>query len=241
MQYFQYSNEDYKSVLDPRTKLVLLIAINVVIMGTGFSGVDYALRVVCDLIPLACFLIIRKPKVAIVYGLVCVAMLFVEGFAIPNTYGMANLVIVFTTGTFSRMLAGVAFAYYMMVSTTVSEFVTAMKRIHVPDQVIIPLSVMFRFFPTLGEESQSIHNAMRMRGIGLAGANGGVFTHLEYVVVPLMMSTLRIGDELSAASLTKGLDVGQERSHICHVKFGALDWLLTLTGIAMLVYMVFIR
>ena len=173
MQYFQYSNEEYKSILDPRTKLAMLIAINVVIMTTGFEGVDYALRIFCAAVPIASFLIIRRPKTAVIYGAVCVAMLSTEGFVIPNTQGMLNLVIVFTTGAFSRFLAGMAFAYYVMVSTTVSEFITAMKRMHLPDQVSIPLSVMFRFFPTLGEESTSIRNAMRMRGIGIAGGRGG--------------------------------------------------------------------
>lgn len=241
MQYFQYTNEDYKSVLDPRTKLAMLIAINVVVMATGFTGVDYALRIFCALIPFTCFFIIRKPRAGLVYGAVCAVMLFVEGFVIPNTQGALNLVVVFTTGVFSRFLAGMAFAYYVVVSTTVSEFVTAMKCMHVPDQVTIPLSVMFRFFPTLGEEGKSIRNAMRMRGVGLGGAKGGMLPQLEYVIVPLMMSTLRIGDELSAASLTKGLDMGRPRTHICHVSMGVLDWLLVVASIAMLAYMLFIR
>lgn len=241
MQYFQYTNENYKSVLDPRTKLVMLIAINVVAMGTGFDGFDYVLRIVCALIPLACFFVIRKPKVALAYGVICVALLLVERFVFPNTQGMLNLVVVFTTGTFSRFMAGMAFAYYVFASTTVSEFVTAMKRMHMPDQVTIPLSVAFRFFPTLSEESKAISNAMRMRGIGLSGSKGGVLSHLEYVIVPLMMSTLRIGDELSAASLTKGLDVGRPRTHICQVRFGVLDWLLVAMSIAMLGYMLVLR
>ncbi len=241
MQYFQYTNEDYKSVLDPRTKLALLIAINVVVMGTGFTGIDYVLRIVCAFIPFACFFIIRKPKAGLIYGAICLVMLFIEGFVIPNTQGMLNLVIVFTTGTFSRFLAGMAFAYYVFVSTTVSEFVTAMKHMHLPDQITIPLSVMFRFFPTLGEESKAINNAMRMRGIGWNGSKGGVLSHLEYVIVPLMMSTLRIGDELSAAAITKGLDVGRPRTHICQVKLGVLDWLLIMVSIAMLGYMLVLR
>ena len=82
---------------------------------------------------------------------------------------------------------------------------------------------------------------MRMRGIGLGGTKGGALSHLEYVIVPLMMSTLRIGDELSAASLTKGLDVGCPRTHICNVRFGALDWFLVAASIAMLGYMLVIR
>lgn len=241
MQYFQYSNENYKSLLDPRTKLLALIAINIVIIGTGFEGFDYVLRIICAFIPFVCFFIIRKPKTALIYGAACVVMLLFEGVVIPNTSGMLNLVIVFTTGTFSRFMAGMAFAYYVFASTTVSEFITAMRRMHMPDAITIPLSVMFRFFPTLSEEGSSIGDAMRMRGIGLGGAKGGVLAQAEYVLVPLMMSTLRIGDELSAASLTKGLDAGQSRTHICRVGMGVLDYLLAAASLAMLVYMLVLR
>ncbi|MBQ9068864.1 MAG: energy-coupling factor transporter transmembrane protein EcfT [Eggerthellaceae bacterium] len=241
MQYFQYTDENYKSVLDPRTKLIMLIAINVVVMMTGFTGIDYVLRIVCAAIPFVCFFIIHKPKAALIYGAVCAVMLFTEGFIIPNTNGALNLVVVFTTGAFSRFLAGMAFAYYVFASTTVSEFITAMKRMHMPDVITIPLSVMFRFFPTLGEEASAISDAMRMRGIGLGGTKGGVLSHVEYIMVPLMMSTLRIGDELSAASLTKGLDSGKPRTHICRVGMGVHDWLLVVLSIGMLVYMLFLR
>ena len=56
-----------------------------------------------------------------------------------------------------------------------------------------------------------------------------------------MMSTVRIGDELSAASLTKGLDVGQPRTHICNISMSLLDWLLVVVSAAMLAYMIFLR
>ncbi len=231
----------HKSVLDPRTKLLLLVAINVVMIGTGFTGLDYLLRVGCAAIPIALFLLIRRPRTALIYAAACIAMLLTEGVVIPNTKGILNLLIVITMGPFSRILAGYAFAYYMMCSTTVSEFVTAMRKMRVPDAVTIPLSVMFRFFPTLSEEGGAIRDAMRLRGIGLGGRNGGAARQLEYVIVPLMMSTVRIGDELSAASLTKGLCAGRARTHVCEVKMGIWDWLLVLVGLGALFYMLVLR
>ena len=241
MQFFQYGNEGYKSILDPRTKLLLLVVINVVIIGTGFTGTDFLLRVACAAIPLVLFAIIRRYRTALLYGLVCLAMFFGEAVLIPNTRGALNLLVVITLGPFSRILVGYAFAYYMMCSTTVSEFVTAMKKMHVPDAISIPLSVMFRFFPTLAEESRAIRDAMRLRGIRLTGKNGGLLKQIEYEVVPLMMSTLRIGDELSAASLTKGLNAGRPRTHICRVKMELWDWALVVLSLGFLFYMLVLR
>lgn len=241
MQFFQYGNSEYKSVLDPRTKLLMLVVINVVIIGTGFTGTDFILRIACAVIPFVLFLMIRRFRTALLYAAVCTVMFFVEGFVIPSTKGAWNMIVVITLGPFSRILVGYAFAYYMMCSTTVSEFVTAMKRMHVPDQISIPLSVMFRFFPTLGEESRAIRDAMRLRGIRLTGKNGGLLRQIEYEIVPLMMSTLRIGDELSAASLTKGLNAGKPRTHICHVKMELWDWALVVLSLGSLFYMLVLR
>ena len=38
-----------------------------------------------------------------------------------------------------------------------------------PKEVTIPLTVMFRFFPTVFQESEAISDAMKMRGIKLGG------------------------------------------------------------------------
>lgn len=100
----------------------MLVVINVVIIGT-----DFILRIVCAVIPFVLFFIIRRPRTALLYGVICAFMLFAEGVLIPSTKGIVNLLLVITLGPFSRILVGYAFAWYMMCSTTVSEFVTASK------------------------------------------------------------------------------------------------------------------
>ena len=77
-----------------------------------------------------------------------------------------------------------------------------MLRLHLSEKIIIPLSVMFRFFPTVMDEAASINAAMRMRGIYMGGKNVGKM--LEYRLVPLMTCCVKIGEELSAAALTRG-------------------------------------
>ncbi len=60
--------------------------------------------------------------------------------------------------------------------------------------------------------------------------------YIEYVLVPIMMSTVRIADELSAASLTKGLSAGGKRTHICEVRINAADWLMIVGSFAMIIF-----
>ena len=101
---------------------------------------------------------------------------------------------------------------------------------HVPDELTIPMCVMFRFFPTVREEYASIRAAMRMRGIGFGG--GKVAKMLESRMVPMLSCSAKIGDELSASALTRGLGVSRKRTNICHIGFGIWDYAVFLLVLA---------
>ena len=86
--------------------------------------------------------------------------------------------------------------------------------------MIIPFAVIFRFFPTVAEEYRSIRDAMQLRGV--SWKNGPV-AMVEYRLVPLIASMVKIGDELSAASVTRGLGGSAKRTNRCVVGFGSAD------------------
>ena len=94
--------------------------------------------------------------------------------------------------------------------------------------VVIPVSVVFRFFPAVREEYAAIRDAMKMRGITTLRSP---MKMLEYRIVPLMMSVAKIGEELSAAALTRGLGAPRKRTNICEIGFGPLDVLFAIVSI----------
>ena len=49
---------------------------------------------------------------------------------------------------------------------------------------------------------------------------------LEYRLIPLMISIVKIGDELSAAALTRGIGAPEERTDICKIGFHIQDIIL---------------
>ena len=51
---------------------------------------------------------------------------------------------------------GIMTGAYLISSTSVSEFIGAMERMHITEKIVIPMSVIFRFFPTISEEYQAI-------------------------------------------------------------------------------------
>lgn len=122
--------------------------------------------------------------------------------------------------------------YFTVSTTTVSEFIASMERIHLSQKIVIPLAVMFRFFPTVLEEYHSIGDAMKMRGIRFGGKKTGKI--LEYRFIPMMICSVKIGEELSATALTRGLGMPVKRTNICEIGFHKADIFFNLLCLIML-------
>ncbi|MCR4893400.1 MAG: energy-coupling factor transporter transmembrane protein EcfT, partial [Eubacteriales bacterium] len=145
-------------------------------------------------------------------------------YAMPYLPGVLNYFALLCGGILTRFVVTVVMGSYLIATTSVSEFISAMQALRMPEAVTIPMSVMFRLFPTIGSEWKSIRRAMRMRGIHLGGARASQV--VEYQLVPMIASTVRIGEELSAASLTRGLGAPVKRTNICRIGFRIQDTLL---------------
>ena len=136
--------------------------------------------------------------------------------------GLFHIVLFIVVGIVTGLLPCALMSVYVISSTTASEFITGMKKLFIPDVITIPMSVIFRFFPTVKEEIQAINKAMTMRGIRFGGRNAAGI--LEYRLIPILMCSLKIGDELSAAALTRGLDSPRKRTNICDTRFRFQDF-----------------
>lgn len=229
-------------VLDPRTKLLLLITMTTFVLGgignsSGLSGaVLRVISVVLCILPLILLLTVKKYKAAIIYAVLYTAMYLSFCFAGNQTTGMLNYLLLGTAGIVTRFIPSIMMGAYVVSSTTVSEFTAAMQRMHVSEKLIIPMSVMFRFFPTVADEFSFINTAMRMRGISFGAKNRSKM--LEYRLIPLMVCSVKIGEELSVAALTRGLGGTTKRTNICSIGFHIQDWIAIIMCIAPFVFLV---
>ena len=214
--------------LDPRTKLYMLVIFSIVMIDGQTNGISFWLKPLLALIPFFLLLSGRRKKAAISYFIIFAISWTVNMFLVPfmGTVGtiLVSLLAQFGTRWFPSAMMG----YYLLSTTKVSEFVLAMQKMHIPEAFIIPFSVMFRFFPTIAEEAGSIGNAMRMREITGKNFFKNPQVFLEYRIVPLMMSVVTIGNDLSAAALTRGLGNGRKRTSICKIGFHWKDILFML-------------
>jgi len=215
-------NGEKRGILfDPRTKLLLLLTITTLMFSTSNEGIMNVVKPVLSLVPFGLILSERRYGTAAKYLVLYVVCFVLERAALTVLSGMPSFLMLAVTSIMTRFAPGMMMGAYLISSTSVSEFISAMERMHVTEKIVIPLSVIFRFFPTIGEEYRAIQDAMKMRGIRMDGRNP--FLMVEYRLVPLMVSVVKIGDELSAAALTRGLGAPVRRTNVCRIGFHVQD------------------
>ena len=215
-------------ILDPRTKFFLVLCM-------GFSITVFVPMYVelINVLLFACLFVLNgQAKTAVkvtVFFLVLAALSYV-----PQGTGVFSAVVLPVSFMARRFMLPIVAGKYLIDSTPIGLLMSALEKLKMPASIVITLSVMFRFFPTLGEEYRNIKNAMKMRGIGLNALN--VVSHpllmLEYVMVPLLSSASRIGDELAAAGHTKGVDAPGKKIRYKNARFGIADIFASLYIIA---------
>lgn len=207
-------------LLDPRTKLLMLITVTSLMLSTGNSGVMNIVKPVLSILPFVLLLTEGKWKTAAKYLVLYAVCFALERLALYRLSGLVSFLLLAVCSIMTRFAPGIMMGEFLIASTSVSDFIAAMKRMHVSEKIIIPLPVIFRFFPTIGEENRAIADAMR--GIRFGGKHPGLV--LEYRLIPLMISIVKIGDELSAAALTCGLGAPVHRTDICKIGFHTQDF-----------------
>jgi len=219
-----------KSVIpvDPRTKLFLTITVSTIMMSGSVGSVMNYIRPCLAILPVCLLLFSKRWKAVANFSLTYFILFALEIEVLPLLSGFWNFLLGALVGIYTHILPGFVMGYYLIDTTTVSEFVAAMERMYIPQKIVIPVSVIFRFFPTVIEEYFSISDAMKMRGIATLRSP---MKMLEYRVVPLMMCVVKIGEELSAAALTRGLGAPEKRTNICRIGFGVVDILLSVIAV----------
>ncbi len=207
--------------LDPRTKIYILLVFSLVTFSASFEGIDGIIKIIFACFSFLMLLNVRKPRIAVAYAVLYVAayygdflLRFVPASSVPGVLIRIFIPVIL------RMTPGIIVAWSFLLTTKVSEFIAGMERLHITQKIIIPFAVIFRFFPTLTDEYHSIQDAMKMRRIGI---RKGPVAMLEYRLVPLIVSVVKIGDELSAAAVTRGLGGDSKRTNYCRIGFRSWD------------------
>jgi energy-coupling factor transport system permease protein len=207
--------------LDPRVKLTVLFlcVLSTVIApslpyGLGLVALIAILGALCGRIRYALIAVLAY---AVFYALTITALGSMTGSLRTTLIAFFGLVHkVYPCG----MLSGI------IISTTrVSEFLSAMSRVHAPKKFVIPLAVMLRYIPTIREDWNCIKDAMKMRDLSpsFKGFVADPGMTVDCIYVPFMMAASKAADELSIASMTRGIENPKNRTCLVQVKIRCAD------------------
>lgn len=202
---------------DLRTKFMLILVVNLFLLLSHSMIFELVLIFGCLLL----ITIDGQAKSAFHFLIVFLIMLGIDQLLTPYINGFFFTLVSFITVALRKFLPCFILGKWILTKTEVSEFVAVMWKLRLPQTAIIPLSVVFRYFPTIKEEWASIRAAMKMRGIHVS---------LEHIMVPLLMSAVNVSEELSAAALCRGLDSPEPHTSLVQVRFRFSDvlvWCIT--------------
>lgn len=225
INYISVENKGEKGVLkiDPRTKIILMILGNVAIFLAFSIQIKISLIIFYLIFGFLCGAYKSPIKISLGYfGLILVE--YLGGKYLSGT--LALMIITFSQ--FIKMILPCALLASIMISTTkVSEFMGALNKMKVSKKVIIPLTVMIRYFPVVFEDWKNIKDSMRMRDVSptFLGFLKNPSDTIECIYVPMLMSASKVSDELSAAAITRGIENPNPRTCMVKMKMRFYDYL----------------
>ena len=220
--------------LDPRCKLYLLLVGNLLL----FFHVDLLTEMCLMFLFLLPFAFSKKWKVGIRLAVTYVVLVLFDFTFVPVAAGaVASWVSLLVVGI-RMMFPCIVTGAYAFTTTGVSEFVCALRKMKIPETIIIPCMVVIRFFPTIREDYRQIRNAMKFRGSSGTKAVFHPMQNLEYVIIPLLMNSNNVSQDLSVAALTKGIGMEGKHTSISTIRFGAFDmFYMILCTIPLILYL----
>lgn len=218
--------------LDPRTKILLILLCVLTAMFAPSLQYEFCFVAVIGLLGAICGRWKYALKGILFYALVYLFTVWAAG----SMTGALRTMFVAFLGLFHKVYPCGMLSGIVLSTTKVNEFLSAMYRIHVPKKLVIPLAVMLRYIPAIREDWHYIKDAMKMRDVSpsLKGLITNPGMTVDCIYVPLMMAASKAADELSIASVTRGIENPKPRTCLVQIRFRVTDWLIITLFVAVL-------
>lgn len=224
------SGKKYTLKFDPRTELLLLVLANIVAFTGRSICVEITWVVLLLLLITACGCKKSAVKLAAAFG-VC---LLLQYYIFPNgpkiLTSSFTILVSYARKVFPCLIVGTL----IVQKTPVKELMVSLRKCHIPQGLIIPLSVTIRYFPALKEEVRYIRDAMKLRNIHCV-------EKIECLLVPIMISATTTAEELSAAAVTRGIENPAQKTSMVVTKFGPQDFLCLTLGVVFCIVSIMVR
>ena len=206
---------------DPRVWMFLVVCILLLTFPCGSRLELFIMFILLALIMLGQQMTAAVVRFAAIYTLLLLSAELCRFIPWPS----AGMLVGMLTLLLGRLIPVYMACVILLEKVQMNELITALEQMHVPSVLIIPLAVVYRYLPTLRREMGHISDSLKMRGLRFSpvGLMLQPVATVERFMIPLLIRSGKLADELAAAALCKGLDAGQRRSSCSDVRFRRQD------------------
>lgn len=247
-----YPGKSFVHKLDPRVKLLALIAFIVLL----FCSYNFYSLLLCAIVLFAAIGVARLPLgsvfrsiKAVIFILVITAVLnvlFHSGDHVLVEYGVVHISvegIIFTVFLVLRLLFLVMASAVLTLTTTpvaladgIESLLSFLKVVKFPvRELALVISIALRFIPTLMDEVNRIINAQKARGADFD--TGNIFKRIKAlipVLIPLLVSAFMRASDLADAMDARCYGGSEKRTKYKKLKFGVRDLVTVLIFAALI-------
>ncbi|EGS31045.1 cobalt transport domain protein [Peptoniphilus sp. oral taxon 375 str. F0436] len=177
-----------------------------------------------------------------VYFIFVISVVLEKSLAYFNMNFLLNLIL-FILAIGRKFLPCIIVGKWILNSTSVSSAVATLQKLKLSKDSLIMISVIFRCLPTIKDEWSHINMAMKTRGINFNLINliRKPTLIMEYFFVPLFVSVIEIGDELSQSAIIRGLDAPVQKTSRYLIKIRKNDIGVLILMILILSIVIFMK
>ncbi len=209
--------------LDPRTKIVVLVTVIIVVFsfpGNLVMGITVA---GCILLFLIDGLVLQLVGFAAVY----LFLTAIQFLLLPRVGATAAMML--AGFVYFKVLMPIALpADHLMRTTSVQEVLAAAKKMRVPEKMRIGFAIIMRYLPVVGQNFRQVRDAMKLRDLRGLGAR------VEAVYVPMLMNTVQAAEDLSTAACTRGIENPGDKTSFVKVGLRTRDFLVITSCLALI-------
>lgn len=230
---------DFKtSKPDPRVLIFLVIVVSVLSCMLFQLAMVYVLFLIVDILMFSQKMKKKAIRFFVAYNILIIAR---RALTLIPTYSI-SMVISMIIILLLHVIPIYIVCFIMFNKNYMNEMITALEHMKIPKTFIIPLAVVYRYAPTITEEISLVRISLKIRGLNTSFI--GFIMHpmkmIENFMMPLLIRSAKIADELSAATLCKGLDLDNNRTCTTKVRFQLVDGCYCIAFICIAVLIVFI-
>lgn len=212
-----------KPILDPRIELIILMIINISIFTMKSSRVT---DIWCIFISV---LLVYSGhwKSALNNIVVYFLAVFIQTSVLSVLPEIFIMIFSVSLNYLRKIFPCIMMGNLIIKTTTMKRVILALRKMHISEKFIIPVSVTIRYFPTIIQEMGNIKDAMKLRKIPIQ-------EKAEAMVIPLMISATNVAEELAAAAVTRGIENPCKKTSIEELHFKVFDFICLFISIVIL-------